>query len=123
MLILLGTNDCKAVFDDRLKEVPKNLEKLIKQVREKTKGESKIFVVTPPPCGPEQLLKEKYKGSIDRIRFLKKEFEKVAKKTGVEFIDIHSPLEKAFENLTDDEIHLSEEGQIIIAKIINERLD
>jgi lysophospholipase L1-like esterase len=123
VVILLGTNDCKTVFDGQLKEVSKNLEKLIAQIREKTKDESKIFVLTPPPCGPIHLLPERYEGSIDRVRFLKKEFEKVAKKTGIEFIDIHTPLEMIFENLTDDGIHLREEGQIIIAKMINESLN
>ena len=123
VVILLGTNDCKTVFDNQLKEVPKNLEILIDHIREKTKGEPKILVVTPPPCASVSLLPERYEGAIDRIKFLKKEFEKVAKKTGVEFIDIHTPLEMAFESLTKDGIHLSEEGQIIIAKMINENLN
>lgn len=92
VVIALGTNDCKNIFDSKLKEVPKNLEKLIIRIREKINGESKIFVVTPPPCGPDYLLPKRYEGAINRVKFLKKEFKKVAKKMKVELIDIHSPL-------------------------------
>ena len=125
IVILLGTNDCKAIFDDQLKEVPKNLEKLIIAIQNSTKFNEtpRIIIASPPPYGADEILLEKYKGGSERVRFLTIEFEKVAKKTGVEFVDIHTPLEPVFNILSHDGVHLSEEGQTIIAKLIDKKID
>ncbi|MCF6357744.1 MAG: GDSL-type esterase/lipase family protein [Draconibacterium sp.] len=125
VVILLGTNDCKAIFADQLKEVPKNLERLISSIQNSTKFNEtlRIIVVSPPPYGPDEILKEKYKGGAKRVSYLTTEFEKVARKTGVEFLDIHTPLKPIFNLLSHDGVHLSEEGQIIIAKLIDKKID
>jgi lysophospholipase L1-like esterase len=125
VVILLGTNDCKAVFDDRLKEIPKNLEKLITAIQKSGKfiAVPEIMVVSPPPYGPDEVLLEKYKGGAKRVSFLTAEFKKVAQKMNVEFIDIHTPLQPVFDAISPDGVHLSEEGQKIIAKMINEQID
>ena len=83
----------------------------------------RIIIASPPPYGADEILLEKYKGGSERVRFLTIEFERVAKKTGVEFVDIHTPLEPVFNILSHDGVHLSEEGQIIIAKLIDKKID
>jgi len=125
IVILLGTNDCKAIFDDQLKEVPKNLERLISSIQNSTKLNEtpRIIIVSPPPYGSDEILKEKYKGGAKKVSYLTTEFEKVAKKTGVEFLDIYTPLKPMFNLLSHDGVHLSEEGQIIIAKLIDKKID
>jgi lysophospholipase L1-like esterase len=124
VIILLGTNDCKAIFHKQLKEVPKNLEKLIVQLRESKKlaENTRIIVVSPPPYGNDDLVIEKYKGGAKRVIYLKQEFEKVAQKMKAEFVDVHSALEPSFGVLSHDGVHLSEEGQKIIAKKIQNQL-
>jgi lysophospholipase L1-like esterase len=124
IVIVLGTNDCKAVFDNRLKEVPKNLKKLIKKIQKSDilPKTPKIIVVTPPPYGDDNILKEKYKGGSERVRFLKTEYSKIAKKTNVAYLDIQTPLEPVFKSLSKDGVHLIKEGQTIIAKLIKQEI-
>ncbi|MDB4584197.1 GDSL-type esterase/lipase family protein, partial [Draconibacterium sp.] len=125
VVILLGTNDCKAIFADRLKEIPENFKQLITSIQKSEKFEKtpEIIVVSPPPYGPDEVLLEKYKCGAKRVSFLTAEFKKVAQKMNVEFIDIHTPLQPVFDVLSPDGVHLSEEGQKIIAKMINEQID
>ncbi len=125
IVILLGTNDCKAEFDSQLKEVPENLQKLIRKIKESDilPKTLEIIVVTPPPYGSDKILKDKYKGGAERVRYLKNEFKKVAEKNGAEFVDIQTPLEPVFNLLSEDGVHLSEEGQAIIAKTISRKIE
>ena len=124
VLILLGTNDCKLVFDKQLNEVPANLEKLISNLRISTKinNSTRIVVVSPPPYGKDEILLEKYKGGEKRADFLTTEFAKIAEKMNAEFVDVHTALKPSFDVLSNDGVHLSEEGQKIIAKKINAQL-
>ena len=124
VLILLGTNDCKLVFDKQLNEVPANLEKLISNLRISTKinNSTRIVVVSPPPYGKDEILLEKYKGGEIRADFLTTEFAKIAEKMNAEFVDVHTALKPSFDVLSNDGVHLSEEGQKIIAKKINAQL-
>jgi lysophospholipase L1-like esterase len=125
IIVMLGTNDCKAIFAAKVKEVPGNLEKLILKIREKT-GEKKqpipIFIVSPPPFSEDASLTEKYKGGARRIEYLIPEFRKVAEKTKCHFIDTHSKIKSVYKYLTPDGIHLSEQGQYLLASIINEQM-
>ncbi len=125
IVIMLGTNDCKAVFADSLKYVPRNMRTLIRQIKaHEVYGKSKpqIYVVSPPPVGPEDILIAKYKGSTERIEYLQSEFRKVAEKEDCIFVDCYTPLKKVIEHLSADGIHLMPEGQKIIAKIIDEKI-
>ena len=121
VVVLLGTNDCKAVFAGQIKEVPGNLDQLIKQLRSKMAGtQTPIFIVSPPPFGSNETLAEKYKGGDKRIEYLVAEFRKVAEKNKCIFIDTHSKIKSVYKHLTKDGIHLTKEGQHIVASIINE---
>lgn len=126
VVVMLGTNDCKAAFAGQAKEVPGNLDKLIKQIKAKTKDNAKqvpVFIVSPPPHGEDDMVAEKYKGGARRIENLVSEFRKVAEKNQCYYIDTHSKIKAAFPYMTKDGIHLSKEGQAIVAAIVDEEMN
>ncbi len=52
ILIMIGTNDCKAVFSDSLKLVPGNMKSLLEKIKAHSvyhKYHPEIFVISPPP--------------------------------------------------------------------------
>jgi lysophospholipase L1-like esterase/pimeloyl-ACP methyl ester carboxylesterase len=127
VVVMLGTNDCKAIFAGKIREVPANLDKLIRQIREKTnKNKEKqvpIFIVSPPPFADDAFLTEKYKGGAGRIEYLIPEFRKVAKKNGCHFIDTHSKIKSVYKHLTQDGIHLTAQGQYILASMMDDDMN
>ncbi|MFC2115959.1 GDSL-type esterase/lipase family protein [Bacteroidota bacterium] len=125
IVIMLGTNDCKAVFDDSLKLVPGNMQNLISKIKVHEvyrQFNPQIYIVSPPPVGPENVLIAKYHGSVKRIEFLQSEFKKVAETEDCIFVDCYSELKENFELLSVDGIHLTPEGQKIIAKTIDQKI-
>lgn len=126
ILILLGTNDSKAVFDDRRDEVLKNMRTLIKELKgfEYSSGKSpKIVIITPPPYGPDSILAEKYKGGENRVAQLSESFQQIAEETGCEFVNIHQRLKPQFMAHSKDGVHLDAEGQKIIAESIKKKIE
>lgn len=125
IVIMLGTNDCKKVFEDSLKLVPKNMQILISKIKAHPgfrKYHPQIYLVSPPPYGPDRILKAKYHGGEARIEYLYPRFKKIAKKNDCIFVDTYAFLKENFENLSLDGVHLTPEGQKIIAGIINDNM-
>ena len=125
IVIMLGTNDCKAIFTDSLKMLPGNMRTLITRIKSHglyRQFNPMIYIVSPPPVGPENVLIAKYQGSTKRIEYLQSEFRKIAEKEDCIFVDCYSPLKEAFEFLSFDGIHLTPEGQKIIATIIDHKI-
>src|SRR5204862_409161 len=59
VVMMLGTNDCKLCFEERLGEVEGNLRKMIERIRKHDNGgkwSPRITVVAPPPYGPDEKL-------------------------------------------------------------------
>lgn len=126
ILILLGTNDSKAVFRDQSKEVLDNLGTLIKRIKRydyRGEGAPEIVLITPPPYGPDSILADKYIGGEKRVASLVEEYRGIARKTGCEYVNIHDKLKAEFMDHSTDGVHLDAEGQKIIAKTIKEHLD
>lgn len=125
VIIMIGTNDCKAVFKDSLQLVPENMRKLISRIR-KGSGQKRnyptIYIVSPPPFGPDEMLDIKYKGGMERIDWLNRQLEIVAGEEKVHFIDSCPILFPVFNYLTVDGVHLKADGQMTIARIIKENL-
>jgi lysophospholipase L1-like esterase len=125
IIFMIGTNDCKSVFRDSLQVVPGNMRKLIAEVKKITKlhkNRPVIYIVSPPPFGPDELVGEKYAGGMDRVSQLNKQLEIIAKEESVIFINTCNILEPVFKQLTSDGVHLNADGQKMIALIINENL-
>ena len=126
IVIMLGTNDCKAVFANRLKQVPKNMKKLISKIKDHPvykEYQPEIFMVSPPPFGPPEMLIAKYEGGEKRIEYLRKKFKKIAKRENCVFVDIYSEIKSTFKDITSDGIHLTPEGQKQIAEFISSEID
>ena len=122
IIILLGTNDCKAVFDKQLKKVPQNLETLIQKIKAHSVYQThqpRIIIVSPPPYGKDEIMLEKYHGAAARIGYLVPKFSEVAKKNGCEFIDIYTPLQPNWWIYSHDGVHLIPEGHALIGTTIH----
>lgn len=126
IVILIGTNDCKAVFDSLQSDVPDNLDKLVSVVHSYdfvSKSLPEIVLVTPPPVAQDAQLEEKYSGAQRRLRNLLPHFERVAARYRCRYLDIHTLLEPHFASLTADGIHLTEDAYDQIAHLIAEKLE
>jgi lysophospholipase L1-like esterase len=125
ILFMIGTNDCKAVFRDSLQLVPGNMRKIIdfvKQSSQQHKSSPSICIVSPPPFGPDELIGEKYAGGLDRITRLNSMLQQLAAEEGIFYIDTFHILAPVFKTLTVDGVHLNGDGQMIIARVIQENL-
>jgi lysophospholipase L1-like esterase len=125
IIIMLGTNDCKAVFSDSLQFVAGNMKNMIaeiKKIAREHKNKPVIYIVSPPPFGPDEMLEEKYKGGLARVADLNLQLEKLATEESVVFINTFGILAPVFKQLTADGVHLNAEGQKMIALIIQENL-
>jgi lysophospholipase L1-like esterase len=125
IVIMLGTNDCKANFKDSLEQVKENCQKLVRHIKQYPKYSRKapcLYLLSPPPFGSENVLHEKYKGGTQRLPIVCKIIKDVADEEHCIFVDVNSILQPVFGNLSVDGIHLSPDGQKMIALIILENL-
>jgi lysophospholipase L1-like esterase len=125
IILMIGTNDCKAVFKDSLFAVPGNMKKLIsgiKQIARSHRNKPLIYIVSPPPFGTDELVGEKYAGGMERVSLLNKQLQVIAKEESVNFINTCQILYPVFRHLSSDGVHLNADGQKMIALIIQENL-
>ncbi len=125
ILVMLGTNDCKAVFDSEQSEVFGNLDKLIQMIKNYPYQSDKtpeIVLISPPPIGKDSMLLPKYYGGLNRLEKLLPSYKYIAEKYDCKYIDIFHPLFHDFLSLTVDGIHLNEEGYRKTAEIIDKAL-
>lgn len=125
ILIGLGTNDCKNVFEPQRHEVPENLAVLIENIqRYSFRGGQvpHITILSPPPYGPDSLMLKKYHGGDACVFSLLPEFEQVARSKGADFVDVYHPLKPDYDELALDGVHMSAEGQRRLAEIVLQNL-
>lgn len=127
VVVMLGTNDCKAEFDGRFNEISENLDQLIEKIKGEVRrnpglGTPKICIVSPPPYGADAGLAAKYQGGAARVEKLSEQFGKIAAKKGVPYLDTYSQLKPVFSYLTQDGVHLLPAGQVLLASILDENL-
>lgn len=122
VIVLLGTNDCKSTFQDRMEETVQNLESLMSRIRKQADEETTIILVTPPPYGPDQMLEEKYKGGNYCVQQMLPEYQRIADEFTLTYVNIYDVLQPVFIQYTTDGVHLTSEGQQIIAREILKQL-
>ncbi|HCE58724.1 MAG TPA: hypothetical protein DER09_13075 [Prolixibacteraceae bacterium] len=126
ILIGLGTNDTKKIFENRQKEVTENLQLLIEKIiaRPEFSGENQpvIIVISPPPMEEEKADQVKYGGGNQRIELNNIQFKKVAEENKATFIDINTELKKAGAGFTVDGVHLTNQAQLEVAGMIAEKI-
>lgn len=126
IVIMLGTNDCKAIYDDSLKLVPENFEKLLTKIKAHPafrQFKPELYFISPPPYASKEKLIEKYWGGSEDLEWLFPRFQKVAKENEVHFIDTYHRLIPLWDYLSSDGIHLNIEGQKILAQMISEGIE
>ncbi|MEO6229292.1 MAG: GDSL-type esterase/lipase family protein [Ferruginibacter sp.] len=122
IVIELGTNDAKAVFDNCQKEVPGNLEILINKIKHSTYASisgAKIIIISPPPFGAKAEATVKYKGGDKRVEKMSKAFKKIARRNNCLFINGYKTPGLDINTMTADGIHLDETGsKKLIAPVV-----
>jgi polygalacturonase/lysophospholipase L1-like esterase len=109
IVIELGTNDAKAVFANRQKEVPANLEKLIQKIKGSSYpaiNKARIIIISPPPYGVKAEATEKYAGGSKRVEKMSKTFQKVAKRNHCLFVNGFKTPGLDINTMTEDGLHL-----------------
>jgi lysophospholipase L1-like esterase len=96
VVIMLGTNDLKAMFQRSPLRVALGVGKLVDIVAS-TKGgvgtsypAPKVMVLCPPPLGPlaPQMFADLFAGGIEKSRQLPPHYEAIARAAGAEFLDV-----------------------------------
>ncbi len=109
IILELGTNDGKAVFAHRQKEVPANLKKLIQKIKSSSYtsiNQANIIIISPPPYGIKAAVTEKYKDGGKRVEKMSKAFKKAAKHNGCLFINGFKIPGLDINTMTADGLHL-----------------
>lgn len=121
IVIELGTNDGKAVFADRQKEVPDNLDKLIKRIKNcdyASVNKARIIIISPPPYGLKAEATEKYRGGNERVEKMSKEFKKIAKRNHCIFVNGYKIPGLDIETMTSDGLHLDTKGSRLLIELL-----
>lgn len=120
-IIMLGTNDCKSVFNANSHIIGKGLELCLDEL-EKYIAPEKILVVSPIKLGDEVYLPEKDpefdENSIKTSAGLRSEYEKIAKRRGNQFL---AASDFAAPSSVDDE-HMDEVGHRSLSAAISDKL-
>ncbi len=113
VVLELGTNDAKAVFAARQREVATNLETLVRTIkgsRYPVISRAKIIIISPPPYGSKAEALPKYAGGNHRVQAMSNAFQRVAKRNQCLFVDgFHTP-GLNIETMTADGLHLDAVG-------------
>lgn len=123
VVLELGTNDGKAVFADRQIEVPGNLDKLIKKIKNSNYpsiNKAKIIIIAPPPYGSMAEKTEKYKGGNQRMKDLNIAFKKIAADNGCLFVSGYETPGLNIETMSDDGLHMdAKASRQLIKPVVN----
>lgn len=125
VLVCLGTNDTKKDFADRQGEVLANFDVLLTKIKShplSRKSKPQFIFVTPPPIRTTNIL-AKYVGGNERLGILVPKLSEIAQQKGFAVIDVYHPLLGILDYYAADGVHMSAEGQEIIAAKIVEKIN
>ena len=128
VLILLGTNDAKAIFADRQGEVGPNFRKLITILRGVAwpgNRTPQIILISPPPYGAagDDNAAGKYAGGKRRVVAMLPELRQLGDELNCLVIDIQTPLADQMPTISPDGVHFNAAGYEAIVDLIAKRLD
>ena len=126
VIVALGTNDCKAVFDSLLDTVPVNMKRLIGEIQNfqyKNGIKPNILIVSPPEVGQDSMLLPKYYGIHHRLDLLIPKFEAIASRMNCDFVNVRNATKNNFDKLTVDGIHFNDKGYSVIADQILQKIE
>ncbi len=122
VILMLGTNDCKTVYDASPGVIGKGIERLILQIQE-YQPQAKVLLMSPIALG-EKVWKKEYdpefgQKSVETSKALPEVYEDIAKKYKIEFLQASA---YAVPSKVDQE-HLDEEGHKKLAKAIIQKVE
>ena len=120
VVVALGTNDAKAVFAERQREVVAKVDTLLGVLLAEV--DDRVVLVAPPPYGPDGDLLPKYHGGAARVARLAVALDSVALARGLPLADVHEAFASDFADLTRDGVHLTSAGQLRAALYVAEAL-
>ena len=123
IILMLGTNDFKARFNQSLENIGKNIEELVKIIYYfadvKNKKPLKLILLSPPYVDESvEGVKDNYSGAEEKSKKLATYYEQVAKKYNCEFIDIA----KIVKPSKIDGSHLDPSAHKAIADALGEKI-
>ncbi len=121
VIVMLGTNDCKAVYGASAEVIGKGAAKLIGQIRTYSKAR-KILLISPIHLG-ETVWKNEFDpefsiASVGVSKKLADVYKKVCAKEKAEFLDASAYAEPS----SADQEHLNEEGHRLLADAVYEKI-
>lgn len=124
ILILLGSNDCKAMFDSLQTLVPDHFDRLLTSIElHYVNSCPPILYIAPSPMAADSLLEAKYYGGSQRLSCLVPKLQNVAERHNASFVHLHDSLLPHYPQLHVDGIHLNDAGYIRSAQVINQFLN
>lgn len=122
LVIGLGTNDAKKIFDNCQQEVPAKLDSLLSAIdswfAKRNIARPPVLLICPPPVDEKKADAVKYGGANERVRLFGQVFSPVASKHSAKIIDAYQLLKEDINRYTEDGIHLSEQAQFRLASEI-----
>lgn len=121
VILMLGTNDCKAVYGTTPEIIGRGIEKLIRQLREYA-PESQLLLVSPIHLG-EDVWKSEYDPefsmeSVDISKGLEAVYQRIADKEGIPFLAASSVAQPS----KTDEEHMDEENHALFAQAVYQKI-
>lgn len=122
VVLMLGTNDCKIVYDASAQVIGKGIERLLEQIR-RSNPAIKVLLISPIALG-EGVWEEGFDPefdalSVERSRKLPKVYDKIARENQIDFL---AASDYAEPSKTDRE-HLNEEGHRRLSEGIIKKLE
>lgn len=114
MVLALGTNDAKNIFNGREEEVIQNFTRMTSELidfKNRIQPGCRLLFVLPPPVSTAANMEGKYAGAEQRLMLFNKKFREIGEKAGAVVLDSYDLFEKEKDHFTVDGIHLKPDAQ------------
>jgi lysophospholipase L1-like esterase len=124
ILISLGTNDCKAEYNDRREEVYEHLTTLLTRTKaffdERGQEVPRIVLITPPAAGSDDVVNDQFQGVAACLQDLSERIRATAAAEGLCLVDFQAKPGADLLKYSSDGIHFNAEGYKLLAEAVLE---
>jgi lysophospholipase L1-like esterase len=121
VILMLGTNDCKARFSVTPYDIGQSVEYLIDIIQKSGTGRSgapHVLILSPPPLGKLDRWAETFSGGVEKSAKLAKYYEQAAVNYGCSFFNTAEVIQSS----SLDGLHIDAEDHATLASILAERV-
>lgn len=121
VILMLGTNDCKARFCVTPYDIGQSLGYLVEIIKKSgcgRNGSPKVLILAPPPLGKLTEYAETFTGGVGKSRELAKYYESIAEQQGCEFLDASTVIQSS----RIDGLHIDPEDHKSLAEVVSEQV-